>query len=318
MKITLAHIVMLPIFCCTLATGRVAAEDAALRGSFMDRELRKCNFVCPKNSEKKAERNCMDSFDDCACDLGYFKTEDNECVADAGLCTEESIERIQQKQKQVYGWLAKAKEQTSYDEKMECIDNLNNILSDVWIDYNAVKASCEQENDGGRRLAFGGRFVRFFKDAGKFFVDVAKDVGDFVVGAIDDAKCFLVGGVFKVVGISLDIALTIATGGANKLSKAACTVGNAVNKNALLAPIAVGISSTACALNKKIKSDVLRDVCNFRGDIEAPNNRRVLRFAKTFQGAVCGQPGRALGNILEDLVDCEINCASQSNVFCGN
>ncbi|KAL3913045.1 MAG: hypothetical protein SGARI_000851 [Bacillariaceae sp.] len=325
MKISIPQVLL--SVCYVLLSDRAeAAEVSALRGSnVMDRELGRCDYECPKHSVEKAGRKCMDSFDDCECDPGYFKTNDEVCAAPTGLCTEASVEAIQHKQAQVYGWLDLAKTKATWDEKVECIDNLNKVLSDVWTDYNAVKASCENELDGELDGAIGDFFrgipdfvVGVAEDVAEFVVDAAEEVGDFVVEALDDAKCFLVGGAFKVLGFAADLALTVATGGANKLSKAACKGSQAVNKGKFLAGIAEGVSSAACSINEKVDSDVLSEVCDFRGDIEAPNNRQVLRFVKTFQNAVCGQPGKALGKILEDVVDCEIDCASKSNLFCGN
>ena len=123
----------------------------------MDRELTKCNYECPKNSEEKPGRNCMDSFNDCECHLGYFKTNDEKCAAPANLCTDASIEIIQQQQAQVYGWLDLAKTKSTWEERIECINNLNKVLSEVWMDYNEFKASCEEDLDGGRRRRVGGR-----------------------------------------------------------------------------------------------------------------------------------------------------------------
>jgi len=259
---------------------------------------------------------CMLVNSDCECDSGYFKNR-GRCAANPNLCSEESFERIEGKQAEVYGWLDQAKEMNSYDDKVYCIGKMNDALNDVWLDYNKVKAACEEiDDDGQRRLLFDGKLLDKALNAIK---DVGKKALDFVVDLVDDTKCFLVGGAFDILGGSIDILLTVGTGGSTQLSKAVCVAGKALNKSSrLLTNTVKGISSMICSLNRKIDSDVLDEVCKFEGDIDSVSNRRVKRFAETFQSAVCGQPGKALGNILEDLVDCEIDCASKSNLFCGN
>lgn len=237
-------------------------------------------------------------------------------MADTKKCDQKYFDNITKKQGEVYGWLDKAKKMKSYDQKVDCIDNMNKVLAEVWDDYNAAKAGCaESDDDGRRRLLFGS----FFKGVRDFFIDVGKKVAEFVVDFVENAKCALVGAGFKLFGFATDIALTIVTGGATKLSKAACVGARAATKNRrLLTKTAEGVSDAVCAVNKKIESDVLEEVCDFTGDIDAPSNRRVKRFVGTFQNAVCGQPGKALAKILEDVVDCEIGCASGKNLFCGD
>ena len=39
-----------------------------------------CDFVCPAFSTRLANLQCYRSFDDCACQTGYIKSDDNKCV----------------------------------------------------------------------------------------------------------------------------------------------------------------------------------------------------------------------------------------------
>eukprot|EP00567_Pseudictyota_dubia_P017009 CAMPEP_0197432702 /NCGR_PEP_ID=MMETSP1175-20131217/730_1 /TAXON_ID=1003142 /ORGANISM="Triceratium dubium, Strain CCMP147" /LENGTH=577 /DNA_ID=CAMNT_0042960857 /DNA_START=43 /DNA_END=1776 /DNA_ORIENTATION=+ len=183
-------------------------------------------------------------------------------------------------------------------------------------------------------------------------VDVVTELVECGVGiATDGLKCGLIGCAFGLFGVAADIAFTLATGGVNKAVAATCDIAelaqqddddsncttqqcrNAARKkkkqNALVS-LLIGAGDAVCAVNKKIESSMLGKVCDFAEDARGSKelgletgiteqlvqNKVVLRFIEAFKTLMCGNPGSALTEILEEVVSCETGCAESNNVFC--
>lgn len=159
-------------------------------------------------------------------------------------------------------------------------------------------------------------------------------------------KCGLVGCAFGLIGVALDIAFTLATGGVNKVSALACGLSEGDNeeeescqtqqcqndrkrkkRNSVLAKILEGVGSSVCAINERIQSPLLNQVCSFSKQLSDSNdesavvdlfvnNKPVLRFLEALKGAICGNPGSAILDLLEEVVNCLIGCADGGNAFC--
>jgi len=321
------------------------------------RKLAGCedDFECPQNSERKPGRTCYDSFDDCECNLGYSK-EGNRCVAKEGLCNMDYVAMVEQKQADVEFWLDKAKGGETPEEQIGYFEKMNDVLSDAWNDYNKGKASCDMyvfdDDDGERRkLRCCSRLRDGFKKLANGFKTVVKAVVDSVVDVFvelvecgvgvvtDGVKCGLIGCAFGLFGVAADIAFTLATGGVNKAFATFCDVTEAFveddgcntqqckDKRSRKAKLDIlkGAAGAVCAINEKIESPILGEVCKFEDQVDEITdatadlldaNEVVSRFLEVFVTAMCGNPGSALTDILEEVVSCEIGCAKSNNVFC--
>jgi len=331
------------------------------------RKLMGCtdDFVCPEHSERKRGRDCYDSFSDCECILGYER-QGNACVAEQGLCNMDYVDMVQAKQDEVEFWIEQAYASTDQEEIYGYIQLMDLVLSEAWDDYNKGKASCEMyvfDDDGERRLLCCSGLRNAFKGLADGFKKVAKAVVNFVVESVeivvdvvveivecgvgivtDGAKCGLVGCAFGLVGVALDIAFTLATGGLNKSAEALCSVSELVGgeggdddddgcttqqckEQKALSKILEGIGNSVCAVNEKIESPLLEEVCDISEALEEADNglaflelfvpnEVVFRFVTLFRTAMCGEPGSAVLDLLEEVVSCSIGCADEDNVFC--
>lgn len=169
-------------------------------------------------------------------------------------------------------------------------------------------------------------------------VDVVKEVVECGVGIVQDGpKCGLVGCAFGLVGAALDVAFTAATGGLNKAASLACDgvaelaqdtkdEDSRDKKQKSVVTNLQGIGGAVCAINEKLDSPVLNKVCEFHEKIQnsalevafdiVQSETIVLRFVETFTEAMCGSPGSAVLDLLEEVVVCGIGCAKDSNAFC--
>uniref|UniRef100_A0A7S4N8M9 Apple domain-containing protein n=1 Tax=Odontella aurita TaxID=265563 RepID=A0A7S4N8M9_9STRA len=312
----------------------------------------KNDFKCPKKSARKSGRSCYDSFDDCACDPGYSKRSGG-CVAEEGLCSLEYVDMVERKQQEVESWLLKAERGGNQEEQVGYIEKANEILSESWDEYNKGKASCEmfvfdEVDEGARKLRCCSFLRRAFKKAAEGFVRVVKRVVDVVVKVVKtaadflvaiaecgadffnkSAKCALITCAFGLIGAAADIAFTLATGGVNKATEAGCALSGEPNvddgeedSGLFLLNMLEGINGVVCAINRRIESPVLGEVCALSGrigEIEAEvvrRNRVVFRFVIALQTAMCGSPGSALTELLEEVVSCTQGCAPEGNAFC--
>ena len=128
-------------------------------------------------------------------------------------------------------------------------------------------------------------------------------------------------------------------GGTNKLAATVCSIsevspGDDVDddkkKNEVLPVMLEGVGSAVCEINKKIESPVLDKVCDFRDQVQnanssllffeqqlvTPAGKVAFRFLEAFQSAMCGNPGSAFLDLIEEVVSCEIECATDGNTFC--
>ena len=158
--------------------------------------------------------------------------------------------------------------------------------------------------------------------------------------ATDGLKCGLIGCAFGLVGVALDIAFTLATGGLSKASAAACSISGAVTfddkqdeesakqeKASTLSPILLGIGAAVCTINEKLEDRTLATVCELKEKAESIDSGLAVaelividpisfKFLETFRNAMCGNPGSAVLDLLEEVVSCSIGCAQDDNVFC--
>ena len=156
--------------------------------------------------------------------------------------------------------------------------------------------------------------------------------------ATDGLKCGLIGCAFGLVGVALDIAFTLATGGLSKASEAACTLSGAATfddnsddgkqeQASILSPILLGVGSAVCTINEKLEDDVLQTVCDLKETAENIDSGLAIaelivldpisfKFLETFRNAMCGSPGSAVFDLLEEVVSCSTGCADEDNVFC--
>jgi hypothetical protein len=300
------------------------------------------DFVCPPHSERIYGKQCYDSFNECACLLGYSKNpENNACVAIEGLCSLEYMEMVADELAEIEGWIDMLSNPSSTpEERYAVVQSIDRYLPELWSDYNNGKASCEMfvfgDDDSNRRLLFS-RIVNAIKFIGDGIKKAAKEVVKFVgkavetivngvvqvvecgVGIVNDgARCGLIGCAFGLGGVAIDIAFTIATGGFNKFALSCSAVGDRGSLKTLLE----GVGAIVCAVNKIIDSNVLGEVCEVAEALdEAPTggvqvDGVTLRFLEAVKGAMCGNPGSAIIELLEEIVVCEIGCAEDDNVFC--
>jgi len=247
-----------------------------------------------------------DTFDDCECNLGYFK-QGNACIAQEGLCSLDYVDMVQTKQDEVDSWIEKAYAAKNDEEMYGYLQKMDLVLTEAWSDYNKGKASCEMyvfdDDSGERRLRCCSRLRNGFKKAAEGFKRVAKAVARVVVElveivvdvvteivecgvgiATDGVKCGLVGCAFGLIGVSLDIAFTLATGGLNKVSGSLCGVAEIAlddeeeedvcktqrcKEQKVLSTVLIGIGTAVCEVNRKIKSSLLGEVCDVAQQLDA-------------------------------------------------
>lgn len=82
-----------------------------------------------------------------------------------------------------------------------------------------------------------------------------------------------------------------------------------------------GITSVACAVSELLDSPVLAEVCRIGESVEENGVLEQLppaveAFVEAIIGAICGNPGSAIMDLLEEIVACEVDCAEDDNAFC--
>ena len=295
------------------------------------------------------------------------------CVAPRDLCSEEYADSVSEIVDNVNFYVDKVYGASDPDERYGYYEQMEIVLSDAWSAYNRGKASCEVEiGDDFMDENFENRSRMLLRDRQLFFKKIGaafRKVGNFIkkaatavvkavvstvetivnvvvelvecgVGiATDGLRCGLIGCAFGLVGVALDIAFTIATGGANKAAEAACSLVDAVTsdgedddaakkrKASILAPILKGIGAAVCTINSKLESPILGAVCVLKEQAESIDNGLAIaeiivndpisfQFLETFRNAMCGNPGSAVFDLLEEVVSCSIGCAQDDNSFC--
>jgi len=347
--------------------GNSANKNRAMKGC-------RDNYVCPPYSFRKPNRRCYDDMEDCECELGFFH-KGEACIAKKDRCTQAMADQVEGEVDMVYHWMGLAQD-TSIDKATQIgyLYRTNDALELAWEDYNRAMASCEMylgfdvEAEGGlggpdrrdRRLAAERRlFGRLFRRIGRAIVKVAKAVVRAVVAVVelaidvvrelvecgvgiiaDGPKCGLIGCAFGLVGVGLNIAFAVATGGASKVAAGLCSLTEDVDddserdsktkKSETIVNVLQGIGDTICTVSEKVSSPVLASVCEISQISESQSeagrvenvigqvigNPVVLRFVSALREAICGNPGSAILDLLEEVVVCEIDCAADNNVFC--
>ena len=336
------------------------------------RQLKGCDFECPAHSERKPGKSCYKDIGDCECNLGYtLNKSQGMCQAPQGLCSEEYADSVTAMVDEVNFYVDQTYRATNPEERYGYYEHMEVLLSDAWDAYNRGKASCEVElGDNFMDDDFDGRALLrdrklFFKKVRRAFqkatsviktavkavarvvvatvetvVNVVVELVECGVGiATDGLKCGLIGCAFGLIGVALDIAFTLATGGLSKASTAACSLvdivtGNDDDKNdakkekaSVLAPLLEGIGGAVCTINDKLDSPVLKTVCDLKEEAESIDSGLAVaelivsdpisfRFLETFRNAMCGNPGSAVFDLLEEVVSCSIGCAKEDNAFC--
>lgn len=186
-----------------------------------------------------------------------------------------------------------------------------------------------------------------------FVVDAVVEVVECGVAlASENRKCGLIGCAFGLIGLAADIAFTVVTGGIGRVTEAACAITDAIQfdsgaddesnacqtaqcledrrkrqRNNVLGSLLQGVGTSVCAINTKLNVPVLTKICDISEQVSSVDNGlivvdaivqnpAVFRFLEALREAVCGSPGSAIFDLLEEVVSCFIGCADQGNAFC--